>query len=100
MVYGKGSKNVSCLRFLNDVNYACLLNQQSTVFLLPSQSSEVSHQGFGMQYNDVLNTRQDNANRQSTRPDDDVDPRIVSKRDEDIGIVVQKMIVLHFRSSA
>ena len=53
-----------------------------------------------MQYNDVLNTRQDNANRQSTRPDDDVDPRIVSKRDEDIGIVVQKMIVLHFRSSA
>ena len=48
----------------------------------------------------VQYTRQDNANRQSTRPDDDVDPRIVSKRDEDIGIVVQKMIVLHFRSSA
>ena len=33
------------------------------------------------------------------KADDDVDPRIVSKRDEDIGIV-EKMIVLHFRSSA
>ena len=60
----------------------------------------MAHQEFGMQYNNVLNIRQDNANRQSTRPDDDVDPSIVSKRDEDVGIVVQKMIVLHFRSSA
>ena len=76
------------------------LESTTNGFFLPSQSSEVSHQGFGMQYNDVLNTRQDNANRQSTRPDDEVDPSIVSKRDEDVGIVVQKMIVLHFRSSA
>ena len=76
------------------------LESTTNGFFLPSQSSEVANQEFGMQYNDVLNIRQDNANRQGTRPDDDVDPRIVSKRDEDIGIVVQKMIVLHFRSSA
>ena len=75
------------------------LESTTNGFFLPSQSSEVAHQEFGMQYNNVLNIRQDNANRQGTRPDDDVDPRIVSKRDEDISIV-EKMIVLHFRSSA
>ena len=75
------------------------LESTANGFFLLSQSSEVAHQEFRMQYNDVLNIRQDNANRQGTRPDDDVDPRIVSKRDEDIGIV-EKMIVLHFRSSA
>ena len=70
-------------------------------FSVPSQSSKVAHQEFGMQYNDVLSIRQDNDNREGTRPDDDVDPRIVSKCDsEDIGVVVQKMVVLYFPFSA
>ena len=53
-----------------------------------------------MQSNNVLNIREVNTRHQSIHRNDDVGLRIFSKSGEDIGIVVQKMIIFCFRTSA
>ena len=53
-----------------------------------------------MQSNNVLNIREVNTRHQSIDRNDDVGLRIFSKSGEDIGIVVQKMIIFCFRTSA
>ena len=69
-------------------------------FFVPPSSSEVADQEFEMQSNNVLNIREVNTLHQGIRRNDDVGPRIFSKSGEDNGIMVQKVIIFCFRTSA
>ena len=69
-------------------------------FFVPPSSSEVADQEFEMQSNNVLNIREVNTLHQGIRRNDDVGPRSFSKSGEDIGIVVHKMIIFCFHTSA
>ena len=77
------------------------MNNQPFFRVLPS-SSEVAHQEFETQGNNVLNIREVNYNtrHQDIRRNDDVGPRIFSKSGEDNGIMVQNVIIFCFRASA
>ena len=75
------------------------MNNQPFFRVLPS-SSEVAYQEFETQGNNVLNIREVNTRHHGVRRNDDVGPRIFSKSGEDNGIMVQKVIIFCFRTSA
>ena len=75
------------------------MNNQPFFRVLPS-SSEVADQEFEMQSNNVLNIREVNTRHQGIRRNDDVCPRSFSKSGEDNGVMVQKVVIFCFRTSA
>ena len=70
------------------------MNNQPFFRVLPS-SSEVAYQEFETQGNNVLNIMEVNTRHHGVRRNDAVGPR-----SEDNGIMVQKVIIFCFRTSA